>query len=674
MESLEHNGIIVLEPPEPRGIEIEVKGKKVELNAQQEQMAIAWAKKQGTDYVEDPVFVENFMNDFSKALGHNPPLELDDVDFSPVIELVKEEKARKESMTKEEKKEAREKRKARREELKEQYGYAIVNGQKMELANYMTEPSGIFMGRGKHPLRGRWKEGASCEDITLNLSPDAEVPEGDWKTVVWKPDCIWIAKWKDKLTGKWKYIWLHDSTPIKQKREEEKFNTALKIGEKLEKFRSHINKGLQSDSAKTRMIAAACYLIDRLCLRVGDEKDPDEADTVGATTLRAEHVTFREDSIVFDFRGKDYVKWHKEIEAPKDVYKVFKELHDNAVKRIKDYEAGERKGDPKKLAQLFPAISSSHVNRFLSEVAPNISAKDFRTYHASKTVKEELAESDVEKEDPDFIKKEAVTKANLEVARIMNHTKQEPKGWDKRDERFQERLEKADERIEKAKEAVKDKRKRLKDRKATEKERLEKKKQLIKDQEDVVERRWEKVKEYRKKRDEAKERWDTARARKREIRESRRKTKRTKKERLVEAQEKIDRAKEQLEKAKKRLADARERYEKSKAILEKKKDSRKEAEEKAEERIERRKGILNRAKKRLQKAKRAKTKLEIDYELAKESRVWNLNTSLKSYIHPKIVYDWCESVDYDWRDVYTKVLQRKFDWVEETGCSDAAED
>ncbi|MGV9169268.1 MAG: DNA topoisomerase I [Promethearchaeia archaeon] len=674
MESLEHNGIIVIEPPEPRGIEIEVKEEKVELDRQQEQMAIAWAKKQGTDYVEDPVFVKNFMKDFSKALGYNPPLKPEDVDFSPVIKLVEKEKARKESMTKEEKKAAREERKARREELKEKYGYATVNSQKMELANYMTEPSSIFMGRGKHPLRGRWKQGPSYGDITLNLSPDAEVPEGNWKDIVWKPNCIWIAKWKDKLTGKWKYVWLHDSTPIKQQREAEKFDTALKIGEKIDEIRSHINDGLHSDNAKTRMIAAACYLIDRLCLRVGDEKDPDEADTVGATTLRAEHVSFRDESIVFDFRGKDYIRWHKEIEAPKDVYKVFKELHDNAVKRIDKYEAGEQKGDPKKLAQLFPAIRSSHVNRFLSEVAPNISAKDFRTYHASKTIKEELEESDVTRDDSDFIKKEAVTKANLEVARIMNHTKQEPKGWDKRDERFQERLEKADERIEKAKKAIKDKRKRLKDRKATEKDRLEKKKALIKKQKDVVERRWEKVKEYREKRDKAKESWDEARARKSEIRESRRKTKRTKKERLAEAQEKIDRAKERLEKAKERLAKARERYEKSKSILEKKKELQKEAKEKAKERIKRRKGILKRAKKRLRKAKKAKAELEVDYELAKESRVWNLNTSLKSYIHPKIVYDWCEAVDYDWRDVYTKLLQRKFDWVEEQCYSEDADD
>ncbi len=32
------------------------------------------------------------------------------------------------------------------------------------------------------------------------------------------------------------------------------------------------------------------WLIFAVNMRVGDEKDPDEADTVGAITLRAEHV------------------------------------------------------------------------------------------------------------------------------------------------------------------------------------------------------------------------------------------------------------------------------------------------------------------------------------------------------------------------------------------------
>ncbi len=53
-----------------------------------------------------------------------------------------------------------------------------------------------------------------------------------------------------------------------------------------EEVRAHIESALSDPDPKRRMVATACYLIDALGLRVGDEKDPDEADTVGATTLR----------------------------------------------------------------------------------------------------------------------------------------------------------------------------------------------------------------------------------------------------------------------------------------------------------------------------------------------------------------------------------------------------
>ncbi|MHA1971146.1 MAG: hypothetical protein ACTSXE_04790 [Candidatus Thorarchaeota archaeon] len=38
---------------------------------------------------------------------------------------------------------------------------------------------------------------------------------------------------------------------------------------------------------------------------------------------------------------------------------------------------------------------------------------------------------------------------------------------------------------------------------------------------------------------------------------------------------------------------------------------------------------------------------------------------MKSYIHPKIVYKWSQRVNYDWRKVYSKTLQRKFEgWID----------
>ena len=172
MESLIHNGILVIEPPQPRGLSILARDEEIVLSQLQEEMAVAWVRKLGTPYVDDPVFEKNFMTDFSKVLGKRPVLKAEEVDFSEVIRVVEEERAVKENMTFEEKKTAREERKVIREQLKEKYGYALVDGERMELGNYQTEPSGIFMGRGEHPLRGRWKQGATKKDITFNISPE----------------------------------------------------------------------------------------------------------------------------------------------------------------------------------------------------------------------------------------------------------------------------------------------------------------------------------------------------------------------------------------------------------------------------------------------------------------------------------------------------------------------
>ena len=670
METLAHNGILVLEPPLARDLKIVARGQEIILSQLQEEMAVAWVRKLGTPYVDDPVFAENFMTDFSKALGIKPVLQVDDVDFSEVIQLVDEEQAAKENMTSEEKKAQREERKRVREELKEKYGYALVDGERMELANYQTEPSGIFMGRGKHPLRGRWKQGATKRDITLNIDPEAaEHLERGWKELIWAPDTMWIAKWTDELTGKVKYVWLHDSTPIKQEREAAKFDKALKVERKIDEIRAHIDEGLNSDNAQRRMIAAACYLIDNLSLRVGDEKDPDEADTVGATTLRAEHLIFKKDSIVFDFLGKDSVPWHKEIQPDLDVYRVLKELHEKAVDRISSFKtrkAKKTKADPKKLAQIFPSINSTHVNRFLSEVYPELSAKVFRTYHATTIMRDELKKSRARKTDPEFIKKEAFKRANLEVARVMNHTKQTPKGWNKSANRYQERIKKAEKRIQKVKTQLREKQTRLKKIKKKEADIKLKKQELITKRKATVESYKNSVTNWREKRDRAKVAWDNAREQKSKTRSSRRKGKTTKKERLESAQERIDRTRQTLEKAEAGLSGARDRYQKSKSSLEKMQDSLNNWRAASAKRIAVAERAVITLRERVKKAEEAKQKIETDFALARDSRTWNLGTSLKSYIHPKVVYNWSQRVDYDWRKVYNKTLQRKFEgWIEQ---------
>jgi len=669
METLEHNGILVIDPPPFLGLTITVRGSALQLSHLQEEMALAWVKKLGTPYVDDPVFEENFMTDFSKALGVSPVLHANEVDFAEVIRVVEAERARKEKMTPEEKKANREARKILREQLKEKYGFATVDGERMELGNYQTEPSGIFMGRGQHPLRGRWKQGASQKDITLNIDPDAAKKlEGDWKELCWAPETMWIAKWTDELTGKVKYIWLHDSTPIKQEREAAKFDKALQVEKRIDEIREHIMEGLTSKQPKRRMVAAACYLIDNLSLRVGDEKDPEEADTVGATTLRAEHLQFKTNSIIFDFLGKDSVPWHKEIEPHPDVYKVLKELHDNALERITSFKgrkSKKTKADPKKLAQIFPSINSTHVNRFLSEVYPELTAKVFRTYHASTIMREELKKSKAKKTDPEFIKKAAFKRANLEVARVMNHTKQAPKGWTNSADRYRDRIKKAEVRVQKVKNNLKNQQMRFKKIKKKEDSDRAKKQELIKKKKDTLEKYRLSVASWRERRDNAKITWDNARAQKSRTRSSKRKGITTKKERLEEAQERIERSRDRLDKAEDGLVSARERYQKSKTSLEKQQQELTRWKEASAKRVTAGEKSVQTAKDRVVKAEQAKQKIEIDFALAKESRTWNLGTSLKSYIHPKVVYKWSQRIDYDWRKIYSTTLQRKFEgWIE----------
>ena len=443
LKQLVHCGVIVPDPPAYRGLVIHVRDKPVQLTPKQEEMALAWARKQGTDYVSDPVFVDNFMRDFSLALGLDETLQLDQVRFTAAIRVIEQEREAKARLTREERKAQAAIRKAIREELKEKYGHAIVSGERVELGNYMTEPSGIFMGRGEHPLRGRWKAGAGQRDVTLNLSPDAPRPDGEWQEIVWQPESLWVARWEDKLSGKLKYVWLSDTAPVKQKREAEKFDKAIELHDMLDQVREHIEQGLQDPKPRRRMIAMACYLIDVLCLRVGDEKDADEADTVGATTLRPEHVTLHPKGMAeFSFLGKDSVPWHKELKLAPLAYKTLADLIENA-RPSSSAGNGDAYHPTRDLPQLFPDIHSRNVNTFLSRIHKGLSAKVFRTHHATLAVQKSLDGSGVKVRDPEHKKWNAAVTANLEAAMLCNHTKKYTGNWETTQQRYQERLEKA---------------------------------------------------------------------------------------------------------------------------------------------------------------------------------------------------------------------------------------
>jgi DNA topoisomerase-1 len=460
MRQLIHNGVFI-PPYVPRGFKIRYRGQEVALTPEQEEMAVALCKCP-PERLQDPVFVRNFLRDFCSALGVEGKLE--DFDFSEIRKWLDEEKLKKEAMSREEKKLLSEARKREREERKEKYGFAIIDGQKVEV-NFMVEPPCIFVGRGKHPLRGRWKPRVKYSDITLNLSPDAPtppVPDGTtWGERAWDPDSLWIARWRDKLTGKMKYVWISDTAPLKQEREKQKFELAKKLGQKLPEIKKHVEKGLSSSDPLLRKIATVAYLIDLLKIRVGDEKDPDELDTIGATTLRKSNVKIvGENKVEFDFLGKGAVRFHKTIEVHPQVVKNLKEFMNNSTDR------------------LFPEIRCEQVNEFLGRIVPGITAKVFRTYYASAEVEKALKEAGVGKDDAEFEKVLAAKLANLRAAQILNHKKTPPKNW-------RERLQKREEKIKLLEEKIRLLRQEARTRR--QRERLKKLRQKLKEQKQRLE-------------------------------------------------------------------------------------------------------------------------------------------------------------------------------------------
>jgi DNA topoisomerase-1 len=93
----------------------------------------------------------------------------------------------------------------------------------------------------------------------------------------------------------------------------------------IDRIRNDYQKGLKSELMVERQKATAMYLIDQFALRAGNEKGEDEADTVGCCSLKYENVTLKPpNKVVFDFLGKDSIRFYDEVEVDLQVFKNLK--------------------------------------------------------------------------------------------------------------------------------------------------------------------------------------------------------------------------------------------------------------------------------------------------------------------------------------------------------------
>ena len=432
-----HNGPFFPPEYEPHRIPIIFKGKNIILPPEVEEYATLYAKYIDTDYIKNPKFNKNFFNDFKKILPNNMKnSKIEDYDFTPIKRYIESENEKKKNLSKEEK----EKIKIKNDKLEEPYKFCVIDGAQQKVGNYKIEPPGIFLGRGDHPKLGMIKKRIRPEDITLNLDKNAPIPKINinkngrmkWGNVIHDNSVIWLATWKDSITGKNKYVFTSMESIFKSKSDESKFDLAKKLKKKVKKIRQQYENELSNDDYKIRQLATALYFIDNLALRVGGKKDKKEqADTVGVTSLRVEHITLTSPNIVkLDFLAKDSVRFCKKVNVNKNIFDNLTLFTINKNKK----------------EQLFDLINANSINNYLDDFMKGLTAKVWRTYNASTVFQKEIdkinkdkVESIHESERINYLVT-MFNQANTAVALLCNHQKSVSGKFDEMIDKFNQKI------------------------------------------------------------------------------------------------------------------------------------------------------------------------------------------------------------------------------------------
>jgi len=434
---LHHLGPMFPDEYIPHKIPVIYKNEKIILPAEAEEFATVYSKYIDSEYIKNKKFNKNFWNDWKTYLLKNNITKitnLEDCDFSLIKKHVLDEKEKKLLLSSDEK----QKMIAGRKKQEEPYLFATIDGKKEKIGNFRIEPPGIFIGRGCHPLLGSIKPRLYPKDIILNLSEDAPIPNSSignkWGEIIHNPYVDWLASYPDIITGKTKYIWLGASSSWKMENDQEKFDLARKLKRKIKDIRTSYNTLLTDKLLKNRQLGTCIYFIDFLALRVGNEKGEEEADTVGITSLRVEHISFMDDlHIKLDFLGKDSVRYVKMIKIDELVY-------NNLVSFTKSKN---------KDSEIFDEVSTTDINKYLQSVMDDLTAKVFRTYNASDLFNHELNNTHIKEnmnEDDKFnYLLNVFNQANIKVAMLCNHQKNVQKN-------FKEQITKIDGEIDQVKE------------------------------------------------------------------------------------------------------------------------------------------------------------------------------------------------------------------------------
>ncbi|KAM5351610.1 hypothetical protein ACJ41O_004333 [Fusarium nematophilum] len=445
-KTLEHNGVLF--PPEyeplPGHVKLIYDGTPVNLAPEVEEVATFWVAMMtpaSSHHMDNPIFRQNFWKSFQEyckkygvtdAKGSKVQIKsLEKCDFSKIYDywFAKAEQNKTKNMTKEEKEAA----KAKKEALEAPFTHCLWDGRKQKVGNFRVEPPGLFRGRGEHPKTGMVKNRVTPEQITINIGKGAKVPDPPkghrWKAVQHDQKATWLAMWQENINDHYKYVMLGAGSDIKGQSDFKKFEKARELKKHISKIRKDYTKELKSEVMADRQRATAMYLIDKLALRAGNEKDTEnEADTVGCCSLKFEHITLEPpNKVTFDFLGKDSIPYRETAHVEPQVFKNLKLFK----------KAPKGKGD-----DLFDRLNTSQLNKHLTGYMTGLTAKVFRTYNASWTMSELLKGLDKDPRSRGSVaeKVKLYNDCNREVAILCNHKRTVGAGHEQQMQKLGDRI------------------------------------------------------------------------------------------------------------------------------------------------------------------------------------------------------------------------------------------
>jgi DNA topoisomerase I len=235
---------------------------------------------------------------------------------------------------------------------------------------------------------------------------------------------VWICPWQHghiqavgvDSAGRKQYLY---HPRWREKRDREKHDHVLDFAAALPDARMAVLAELDATVRgrqalrRQRVLAACVRLLDLGFFRVGGERYAEENGTFGLATLRREHVSFARGEITFCYPAKGGYERVQAIADPQ-VIRVIRALRsraddDDALLAYWRDDAWQR-------------VHSSDINLYLKELTGlEVSAKDFRTWHATVLAAVGLAVSPIARASASS-RKRAVARVVKEVAEYLGNT------------------------------------------------------------------------------------------------------------------------------------------------------------------------------------------------------------------------------------------------------------